>query len=155
MSHRSEQIIDAIVAALRVSTDLPIPAQNVFAHRTLSLSDDQGELPAATVNEGDDAATSDLGNDNLAFIDSLMDVAVVTYAIGTDEVSVKRALAVQRRFVHAAIMADPTLGLNFVIGVRYAGAPKPELDASTQHTVGSRESLWRVHYRMNITDPGD
>lgn len=154
--HRAEQIIDATVSALQArASSLQVPAANVFAHRTLSLDDDQGELPAITVNFGEDDPDSELGSDNLAFIDSALSISIVGYAIDPDETVVRRALLNQRRYIHAALMADQTLGLSFVIGTRYGGAAAPEIDSSGELVAGSLESRWAVHYRMNITDPGD
>jgi hypothetical protein len=156
MAHRAEQIIDAIVAALRANaSSLRVPAASIFPHRSLSLSEDQGELPAIAVNFGDDDPASELGNDNLAFIDSLLSVSIIGYSVDPDEPSVRRALLNQRRYVHAALLADQSLGVGFVIATRYGGAGAPEFDSTTQKIAGSLESRWRVFYRMNITDPGD
>ena len=153
--HREQQIINAFVAALQASTLLAIPAANVFANRSLSLAEDQGEMPAATVNEAEDVQTSDLGTDNLAFIDSLLGVEVQHFATGTSDAEVRTALSDQRRYIHVALMADDTLGLSFVIGLRYGGADRAEIDSNGALIVGSRISRWAVHYRMNKTDPGD
>lgn len=155
MSHRAEQIIDAVVALLQASPSIGVSPENIFAHRSLSLSEDQGEMPAITVNIGEDSPVSDQGNDNLAFIDSLLTVEIVGYFIAPDEADVKRELFRQRRYAHVALLADPTLGLPFVMGTQYGGASKPEIDSSTQQCAGSLEAPWRVPYRMNIADPGD
>lgn len=155
MTHRADQIIEAVAAALAASTTLGIPSANIFQHRTLSLADDQGELPAATVNFGDDDPVSDTGTDNFAFIDSLLDITVTLYVAGDNEAAVKRDLLDKRRRVHTALMTDDTLGLSFCLGVRYGGATKPDLDATVERLVGAYETRWRVLYRQNITDPGD
>lgn len=155
MTHRAEQIVDAVVDALQAATAaLEIPAANVFAHRALTLAENQGELPAVTVTFEDDEPTSEFGTDNIAFIDSLLTVQVKTFAVGDSEQSVKLSLMAQRRQVHVALMADPTLSLDFVMVPRYGGAAAPEIDASTEAVVGSLETTWRYLYRMNIADPG-
>jgi hypothetical protein len=156
MTHRADQIIDAVATALQnASTALAIPAANIFSHRELSLSDEQGELPAATVNFGEDEPTSEFGADNLAYIDSVLAVTITTFAVGNDEASVRRTLMAQRRQVHVALMSDQELGLTFIIGPRYGGAAAPEINATTEKVIGSLETTWRYFYRMNITDPGD
>lgn len=155
MTHRADQIIDAIVSALQAQASLQVPSANIYAHRSLSLSEDQGELPAITVNFGEDDPVSDLGTDNLAFIDSLLAITITGFAVDPDEPVTRKALLSQRRYIHAAIMADQTLGLSFVIGARYAGAGAPELDSSSEIIAGSLESRWQILYRMDIADPGD
>lgn len=154
MTHRAEQIIDAIVALIKAQANLPVNAGNVYAHRTLSLADDQGEMPAITVNIGDDQPSNEGGTDNLAFIDSLLSVSIVGYAIESTEEEVKSQLMDQRRRVHQALMADDSLALPFVIATRYGGAAAPEMDATTERIAGSMESRWHISYRMNFTDPG-
>jgi hypothetical protein len=54
MTHRADQILDAVVERLAASTTLRV--SYILPHRSLSLSDDQGELPAVTVNMGEDTA---------------------------------------------------------------------------------------------------
>lgn len=156
MTHRADQIIEAIVAAVRVQTSaLQVQADNVFSHRTLSLADDAGLLPAITVNFADDTPVSEFGADNVSFIDSVLGITIESFAVDPEEQAVRRALLNHRRFIHKALMADQALGLPFVIGTRYAGAAKPELDGTTELAAGALESRWAVHYRMNISDPGD
>lgn len=154
MAHRRTQIINALVAIIRAS-DAEIPANNVFKNRSLSLSDPNAELPAMCVNRGEDEPLSELGNDNVAFIDSLLSVTTVGYAIGGTEDEVVEALDEQARHVQAAILADQSLGLSFVVGARYGGSGEPEIDTDGQHTTGKIESRWQIHYRQNIPDPGD
>lgn len=155
MTHRAEQIVDAIVAAIAAQANLGVNSENVYAHRTLSLADDQGEMDAITVNIGDDEPMSEFGNDSINLIDSLLQLSVVGYVIADTEPLCKTSLFNVRRRIHQALLADQTLGLTFVPGIRYGGAGAPQLDGSTKQIVGSLESRWFVHYRMNVTDPGD
>lgn len=153
MTHRAGQITARIVAILSASTDLAIT--NNYADRTLSLLEDIGEVPCTTTNEGSDTPISDEGNDNVAFIDSQIEFDITGYATGADEPTVKAELRRQRRYIHAALMADPTLGLAFVIACKYQGAEAAELNGNGEVMAGSLTSKWRVHYRMNFLDPGD
>lgn len=152
MTHRAEQIIDAVAAALRASSTLQA---NVFEHRAMSIADDQGELPAVSVDAGEDDPLSELGNDNMAFIDSLLSVAVTACVTGDTEEELKTALFDKRRRIHQALMADSTLGLSFCMGTRYAGAGQMQINVNAERMAGSIETRWRVLYRQNITDPGD
>ena len=153
MTHRAGQISARIVEILAASSDLGLP--NNFADRTLSLLEELGEVPCTTTNEGADNPISDEGNDNVAFIDSQIDFEITGYAVGADEPTVKAELRRQRRYIHAALMADATLGLAFVVACKYQGAEKATLNGNGEVMAGSLTSNWRVHYRMNFLDPGD
>lgn len=152
MAHRAEQIIDAIVSRLRASATLGIASANVFEHRSLSLSDDQGEMPALTVNYGEDEAA-----DEITMLDgtigSLLEILTKAYVIGDDEVSVRRALLDVRTETHKAINLLQTLGLSFVVRVAYGGAAAPEIDTEGGRCIGAQESRWAVLYHLGPTDP--
>ena len=157
MAHRRTQIIDAIVAIIQASASIQVAPQNVFKNRSLSLSEEQDEMPAVCVNRSEDQPDSELGNDNVAFIDSLLSVTTVGYVLGDSEGEVVEDLDEQARHVQAAILADQSLGLGEtkVIGTRYGGSGEPQIDTTGERTAGSLESRWTIHYRMNIADPGD
>jgi hypothetical protein len=155
MSHRAEQIVEAMQTIIAAFSGLAINPKNVHIHRTLTLSEDVGELDAMTINLGDDSPVSEFGTDNVAFIDSILSVPIVSYAKATTEYELRRALSRLRRQMHQALMADVTLGLSFMVHTMYGGAKAVEIETDGDSPVGQQESLWRVHYRMNITDPGD
>jgi hypothetical protein len=151
MSHRAQQIIDAVEAALDASTSL----QNakIFKHRSFSLLEASDEMPCVTVNYGADQPLDPLGALNLSFLDSLIEVSTVGFVGADDEPSAMSALMDMRTAIHVALLADPTQGLGFIINTRYAGATEPALDSSTQRILASLKSSWFVHYRMNVSDP--
>lgn len=153
--HREQQILEALQTALQGQSSLGIAPENIFINRSLSLAEDQGEMPAETINVSDDVPVSDLGNDNIAVIDSLLTVEFQSFAKASTEREVREALSNHRRYTHAAIMADQTLDLSFVSGARYAGADEPEIDTTGDFVIGSRISRWIFVYRMNFADPGD
>lgn len=146
--HRAEQIVDAAVTLL----DAALSAQ-VFKARTLSLSNEDGELPAITVNIGTDDPVSDLGADNLRFIDSLLELRLTAYAQDTSQSAVLTDLMALRVGVHKALMADQTLGLGFVMSTRYGGADAPEVATEGAYLAGRLDMTFRVLYRMSVTDP--
>lgn len=152
MTHRTAQISAAIVSILQASNDLAIAS--IFPDREYSLLEDVGEMPCVCVNEGDDNPISDEGNDNVAFIDSQVEFETLGYAAGDSEAEVEAELRRQRRYIHKALNADTTLGLSFVIAIKYAGAGKSNKSAAGERMAGSKSSNWRVHYRMNFLDPG-
>jgi hypothetical protein len=149
MTHRAEQILDAAVAAI------PATAQSVFKHRRDSLSDAEQELPATSVDEGDDQPLDDDGASNVSFIDSMLTVETTAFARESDEATLKAKLGELRVINHKAMMgSDRTLGLTaFVIDVKYGGSDAPEIERAGEMFAGKQTSRWFVHYRMNITDP--
>lgn len=151
MSHRAQQIVDAIALAIGASTALQ--GAKVFTNRSFSLLEASDEMPCVTVNYGTDQPLDPLGASNLSFIDSLIEVPTVCFVGAEDEPSAMSALMDMRIAVHKALMADVTQGLAFVIATRYAGAVEPEMDSSTQRILASLKSSWFVHYRMNLLDP--
>jgi len=150
MTHRAQQIIAATAAALAASSSL---GAAVYTHRRLSLSDEDQELPAVSVNYGSDDPLSDLGVTNIAFIDSLLELAVTLVARGDSEQDVLDELLRLRAAQHVALMADRSLGLAFVIDTRYGGAAAPDVDVSLNRPAGALTCRWLVHYRMNLSDP--
>lgn len=146
MTHRVDQILDRIV------TLMPSTAQ-AFKHRTLPLSEVDGELPANSVCLGEDSPPDEDGFANLAFIDSIASLTIVHRLRAATEEDALAQLIEMRRAVHVALMADDSLGLIFVVGIYYGGAGEPERDAEQELVAGRLVSKWRVHYRMNKTDP--
>lgn len=148
MSHRAEQIItaarEAIAAEFRGA---------VYEHRAFSMLEDEGELPAVSVDYGADDPPDDDGASNFAFFDSFLTVETAIYIRGTEESTVKKDLLDARRAIHVALMADRTLGLPFVIDTRYGGADAPEFNTDGEYLAGLLVCRWLVHYRMNISDP--
>lgn len=152
MTHRAEQIIDAAAAA--ILEQVQAAGTKVYTHRRLSLAEDQDDLPAIVVDFGPDEPDSEFGADNLAFIDSLLTLEITGATTAAEEPELKAALLELRRQVHIALMADPQLGLAFVIDTRYGPTEAPDIDTSGELLAGALTSAWQVHYRMNITDPG-
>lgn len=153
MSHRAQQIIDAIALSLGASTSIALQNAKIFKHRSFSLLEASDEMPCVTVNYGPDQPLDPMGALNLSFLDSLLEVSTVGFVGANDEPTTMSALMDLRGAIHAALMLDVTQGLPFVINCRYGGATEPTLDSSTQRVLGSLKSSWFVHYRMNVSDP--
>lgn len=150
MTHRAEQIVDAAVAAIKASAPTSI---NVYSHRRIGLSEAANDLPAISVEFGEDRPLDPDGASNIAFIDSLLELNVIGIAAAVEEQDLKADLLALRSEIHVALMADRTLGLAFVADVRYGGAEAPDIDTEIDLLVGSISTQWFVHYRMNISDP--
>jgi hypothetical protein len=124
----------------------------VYAHRRLSLAVDQDELPAISVDFGEDNPAQELTG---AYFDSLLSVQIAAIAAASEETDLKTELLDLRRRIAVALMADRTLGLAFVVNTHYGGTEAPQIDASVDPILGELVSVWNVYYRMNIADPGD
>jgi hypothetical protein len=146
VTHRADQVIDAIVALM------PSTSTN-FKHRVLSLSSEEGDTPARSVRMGEDEPVDEDGMDNFTFIDSRLTVEIDHKLEDPDEQTALERLLEMRRGTHVALMADDTLGLSFVIGTYYGGADAPQRDAEKSLVAGVITSRWFVHYRSNKADP--
>lgn len=149
MAHRADQIIDAIVSA--IESQVGPTGVHVYSHRRLTLAEDQDELPAISVDFGEDTPATE----NVSYIDSLLSCQITGIVSAHEEQDLRSELLDLRRQVHIALMADPTLGLSFVVTAHYGGADEPVVDASGETIIGAYTSTWTVYYRMNYTDPGD
>jgi hypothetical protein len=151
MTHRAQQIVDAMKAELIANTAI---SWNVYRQRIDGLDVTQMELPALSLVFGIDQPFNPLGASNLSFLDSLLEVQIVAVAeTGPDETAIIDQLLEMRRQIHISLMADRSQGLAFVIDTRYGGADAPVLNNDADRVSGSIKCLWHVHYRMNISDP--
>lgn len=152
--HRAEQILNAIAARIRAQTALQIPPENIFVHRSLSLAEDADEIPAVTVNAGDDEPAEDFQTlDGDGEIASALAIETSVFLSAADETTLRQALFDARVEVHRAINPDETLDLSFVVTVAYGGAAKAEVDTGGELCLGTQEHRWLVTYHMNAPDP--
>lgn len=152
MTHRANQIVDAAVAAIR--NQVQAAGTKVFAMRTLSLADDQDELPAIVVDFGSDEPIGENGASNLAFFDSLLTLEITGATTADDEPELKAALLELRRQAHIAMRAAPQFGLAFVVDTLPGPTDAPEVEAGGDRLAGALSSAWQIYYRMNLNDPG-
>jgi hypothetical protein len=151
MSHTVETIVEAVASAIRARVESK--GQKVFIHRRMSLSLEQDELSAHSVDYGEDER---LDSQYMDAIDSELAVQTTAMTAAATESEVRSALLDMRREQHRAIMANPRLGIgNVVVTTRYGGAQQPELDTDGEFVVGALTSVWLVHYQTPITDPGN
>lgn len=149
MTHRADQIIDAVAAL--IETQVQPSGVKVYTHRRFSLAADQDELPAISVDYGEDTAVTHIAH----AIDSLLNLEITGVVAASEEADVRAELLRLRREVHKAVMADETQGLAFVVTTTYAGAATPELNVDGGNVVGELTSSWAIYYRMDPSDPGD
>lgn len=148
-THRAEQIIAAAAEIIRARVEPK--GIHVYAHRRLSLDPESDELPAISVDHGPDEPVEP---ETTIYIDSLLTVHTTAIVTSFDEVDLRRKLLELRREAHVALLADETLGLDFVVHAIYGGAEEPDFGVVGKKLIGVLTSNWTFYYRMNRSDPG-
>lgn len=146
MSHRVETIVDAVVSTLT-----PVLAGPVLKHRFLSLSEDELEVPATLVTLGEDdvdALTSDHSDQG-----NLLQLDITMIEAGTDGPEAMTGVMAQRTAIHKALMADPSLGLAFVLRSAPAGASKPIPATGGERIAVAQVLRWQILYTHPLNDP--
>ena len=152
MTHRADQIIEAVAEAIRSVAPSTV---NVYTHRRESLSEDENELPSISVDFGEDEpfAGPDAAFLTDGTIQSLLTVNVTGAATALDEVELRRTLLDLRSTAHIGVRRNAALGLPFVIDTHYGGANAPVVDVSGGWPVGELTAPWGVRYEMNPDSP--
>lgn len=143
-------MIEAVVSI--IGARVTAAGGHVYAHRKLSLSSDENQLPAISVDFGEDQRADTKLIGSIGSILSVQTTAVVTALLEQD---IRLQLLSLRREIHRAVMADARLGLSFVINTLYGGAGEPEIMTDGESIVGALTSTWLAYYQMNLQDPGD
>lgn len=147
MSHRVQQILDAAAAAFQANANL---RATVEVNRVRSLSEEQAEFPALTVNYGTDSPTEVVGD--FESIGSALELILTAFFVGETEQEVLEGLLSLRTQTHISLMADQSLGLSFVSQITYGGADAPVLQQA-ERMLGAQTFRWTPHYTMNIDSP--
>jgi hypothetical protein len=148
VTHRVDEILDA-VAALVSEVVVPL-GMKVFTHRRETLDADQDELPAYSIDAGEDVP-SDM---QLRGINSVLDVIFTAVVAEPFETDVREKLLDMRARVdelmhqHMQALGQSRLGLEFVYGIGYGGASAPETNSEGELCTGSLSSTWKVAYEM-------
>lgn len=158
MTHRAEQIVQAIAAVL--DTALTPKGVRVYTHRGDTLDGEQDELPGVSVDYGEFTVTEETEHELYCTLE--VPIALVV-KLPTEE-DVRAARLSLARDIHRAIMASPgvgmpwavKLGLAFVITVHPAGwAKPPEPETRGEAIVGELTTNWRAEFKTDVDDPGD
>lgn len=156
--HFVETILAAVAEALLGSEPGHATAagENIYRGRIDPLQ--PPELPAACIFMGQDDPIGDEGRDNATFFDSVLSVRIELGVRAVDLALVDTELNLLRRHVHAALMADRTLGLGGsvpgVIDLWPEGAEEPVLVREGNKPIASMVTNWAVRYRAPEDDPG-
>jgi hypothetical protein len=143
--HRAQQIVDAVTEVVRARVG---PTVNVYTHRRMRVDEEQSELPAISIDYGEDRPDVDSTLNQIA---SALVVEVVAMARAPDEPELHEKLLQLRADAHMAIQAG--LGLSFVMWTEYGGASAPEVSVDGEQLAGTLTSSWIAHYSMSYSDP--
>lgn len=149
MTHRAAQIIDAIASLVRARVEPS--GVHVYTHRRESLSAEQDELPAVSVDAGDEEPGE---FQPLRGITSVLDLVFTAVAKAPSEPELRVALFDLRdatdQFMGEQMdsQSQAKFGLSFVYGIGYGGATKPEVSTEGGSFAGSITSTWKIGYRL-------
>lgn len=140
---RVEEIMDSIVSIL---TGLTTTGNNVVRGQVYDLAETQ--VPGLAIFMGEDILEDELSN---SVYDWNLSIYIESKA-AESTTQIDQVLNTIRGEVHAAIMADYTLGLNFVIDTDPVIAPEPDLSAIGAKPIGTQRLQYVVKYRTSRTD---
>jgi len=136
LAHRAQIILEAIAG-----------------HRRFSLDPEQDELPAITIDFGEDRRAD---SSVLSSITSQLSVECTAVVMASLEADLRTRLLELRAEIHRAVMANHRLGLPDVVSTTfYGGAGAPAIDADGEQFVGELTSTWLVLYEMSLSDPAN
>ena len=145
---RAEQIMVAVKTAVTglTTTGANVQRGQVYPHES-------NKLPALGVLMGPDVPAVEL---QTALLDWELTVAIEC-AVQADiyngsESGIETDLAQIRKEVHAALFADHTLGLSFVLDIEPGPAQQPQISGDGNFPIGSMVLNFVIHYRTSRTD---
>jgi len=109
------------------------------------------DLPAYVLTYGPDAPLGELGPDNVRFIDWEF-VVFVDYYDKLTVAQIDTTLQQARANIHAALMADVTQGLPFILTTIPQGADEPLLDDAVEQKTIAYRTNWVIRLRTSIDD---
>ena len=144
MTHRAETILAKVETLL---TGLTTTGQNVSRGSLYDIH----ALPHVTIRKGQDAPIGDAGL-NMSYIDRELSFSVrATVAASTQqETEINKIL----EEVYAAIFADYTLGLSFVVLTTLESDSDIQISTDGETPVAQVVSNYTVRYRHSFSDAG-
>lgn len=134
-----------------VAANAQIIADGATVARSRTGPWQESDLPAYVLTYGPDQSLGELGPTNVRFIDWEF-VVFVDYYNKLTTAQLDTDLQNARANIHAALMADVTQGVAFILTTIPSGADEPLLDdAADQKTIAYRTN-WIVRLRTSIDD---
>lgn len=140
MTHRAETIMEAVLSRL---TGLATTGARVERARVWPAE----ECPAISIERADDSPTE--AGRRFSFQDRRLQISVTAYVktAGNFETALHQIAAE----VYAALFADVTQGIEFVMDTHWLGDGKPETNAETETRSATMEMTYSITYRHAIT----
>ena len=136
--HRAESILSAVETTL---TGLATTGTRVQRGRVYPVE----TAPALSIYMGSDDTSGDYGATNLGFVDRMLEVVVRSHIKVTTDLDTD--LNQIRAEVYAAMMADYTIGLAYIINTWLVSDAQPSLSADGEQPTATQDMIYRVHYR--------
>lgn len=134
--HRRESILQAVTTAL---TGLTTTGANVSRIRPYAISN----LPALTVQQGDDVQADDLQALGSYMRQLTVEVVAHVQATGTLETTLNQIAAE----VHAAMQTGYPFALGYLFDINPSGDSAPEIEGQESETpIGRMTMTWRIDY---------
>lgn len=146
---RSQAIYNAIITAV---TGLTTTGNYVYPNRQYAIPKDVAEALSVRIGSDVPAAGDDAYTNNV-YMDRLLTVYVRIH-VKAGETSIDDQLLQIEREIWQALMADTTLGLAYVHQITPGGREEPDVDELAEKPGVQCDTVWRVHYRHSLTDPG-
>ncbi len=144
-----EQTVAAMEA--NIAADATVIADGATVTRARTGPWQGADLPAYVLTYGPDTPLGDLGPDNVRFIDWEF-VVFVDYYDKLTTTTIDTVLQQARANIHAALMADVTQGLAFVLTTIPQGADEPLLDDAVEMKTIAYRTNWVIRLRTDIED---
>ena len=153
MTARAEAILAAVETAI---TGLTTTGTNVERGKVYGYQ--PSELPALGLYMGADSPLAEYQTGLIDWelnirIESTVSIDAADNASLTDS-TIETKLNLIRSEVHAAVMADHTLGLSYVIDIMPGTASEPILSGEGAEPTGSQVIEYLIHYRTSRADIG-
>ena len=143
-THRAESIMAAIELLL---TNLDSTHNRIARTRFWPVEN----LPALTLEMGEETPLGDQGPLNIAFYDQQLMVDITIHVKTLDGVETELNQIVLE--IWRKLAANHTLGLAYVEQIYYQGRDKPELAETGDQPTLTQITHWVVHYRHSRADP--
>lgn len=146
--HRAEVIIKAIHDKL-----LSLETTGGSVTRAQNIVWDDSELPALTIAMGSDYPVE--GSANIVVVTHRMSVTFTSHVREFSHEPADKTLTDIRGDVAVALLADHTIGLDFVIDIIEGGADTPDYSQLGDRQLVSQNFTYDVIYRRARTNPFD
>ena len=147
MLHKAERIMQAVYV---LCLDQATTGGNVY--RSLVYGHETEKLPAINLTMGADTP-AETEQQNIALTDYILRVNCDAVCQKLQYSAVETTLNEIRAEITAALLANRTLGLDFVIDVIEVGAEEPQLTGEGEKPMALQRFSFDVKYRRAVNDP--